>query len=666
MNISDALPEFISESNELLREMEAGLLDCAKSPTPESVNLIFRCAHTIKGSAGLFGLDHIVQFVHVIETLLDQVRQGAQPLSERLINLLLSCKDHISVLITLVESADAVPRDLEMRSTELERALREFSANDRKQCPESHATRSEQCNSLDRIGVQRAETQTHWHLCARFSTDVLQAGMDPLAFIRYLGTFCDLNSVVVLEDRLPKIGQFNPECCYLGFEIQLATAEPRERILGAFEFVQDDCTISLSAVQPELSKDTSPDVLSNRSTTPQNESPRKQSRTASIRVDTHKLDELIGHVGELIIASAGATLAARRISGIDLTEHTSRVAALVEEVRESALRLRMVKIGGVFDRFKRIVRDISADLGKSISLQISGEDTELDKILVEQITDPLTHLVRNAMDHGIEAPNVRVARGKAAAGRVTLNAFHDSGSIVIEVSDDGGGLQRDRILAKAVERGLVDQSRELTDAEVFNLIFEPGFSTAEAVTDLSGRGVGMDVVKRNITALRGRIDLRSSPGSGTTVSIRLPLTLAIINGFQVSVGNSNFVLPLESIEECIEFMGDCEHEFINLRGELLPFVRLRNLMRIPGESSRRQSVVVVRHGAERAGLVVDCLLGESQTVIKPLGKMFRNVTYVTGSSILGNGDVALILDIPALVREASQTPSPTLSLRIGA
>jgi two-component system chemotaxis sensor kinase CheA len=365
------------------------------------------------------------------------------------------------------------------------------------------------------------------------------------------------------------------------------------------------------------------------------------------------LDYLITRIGELIIAAAGANLLARRSGDTELEESTSTLAELVEQVREGALQLRMVKIGGTFNRFQRTVRDVSRELGKEIQLVVRGEDTELDKTVVERIADPLMHLVRNAIDHGIEPADVRVGRGKPAAGTVTLNAYHDSGSIVIEVSDDGGGLKRDKILAKAVERGLLEEGRTLTDSEVFNFIFEAGFSTAESVTNLSGRGVGMDVVKRNIAALRGTLAIRSEEGRGTIVTVRLPLTLAIINGFQVGVGRSSFVLPLENIEECVEFSSAGGHDFANLRGAVLPFVRLREVFGTREPPSRRQSIVVVKHAGERAGLVVDALLGESQTVIKPLGKLFRTVDCVSGSSILGNGEVALILDVAALVQQAT-------------
>ncbi|RYE85764.1 MAG: chemotaxis protein CheA, partial [Oxalobacteraceae bacterium] len=357
----------------------------------------------------------------------------------------------------------------------------------------------------------------------------------------------------------------------------------------------------------------------------------------SIRVDADKLDRMIDLVGELIIAVAGTNANAQRTGDAQLLESASILAGLVEEVRESALQLRMVKIGGTFSRFQRVVHDVARELGKDIALVVAGEDTELDKSVVEKIGDPLTHLVRNAMDHGIEPADVRVARGKPARGTVGLNAYHDSGSIVIQITDDGGGLNRERILAKALERGLIEPGRQLSDREVFSMIFEPGFSTAEKVTNLSGRGVGMDVVKRNITALRG--------------TVRLPLTLAIINGFQVGVGKSVFVVPLDVVEECVEFTPDYSSDYIDLRGSVLPYVRLRALFALGGRTPARESIVVIRQGTQRFGLVVDTLLGEWQTVIKPLSKVFAQVKGISGSSILGSGDVALILDVPSLLQQ---------------
>jgi two-component system chemotaxis sensor kinase CheA len=379
----------------------------------------------------------------------------------------------------------------------------------------------------------------------------------------------------------------------------------------------------------------------------------KRTESRSVRIDADKLDQLIDLVGELIIATASTNMIARRARVVELQEQAARLSGLVEEVRESALQLRMVKIGATFNRFQRVVHDVSRETGKDIRLIVSGEDTELDKTVVERLADPLTHLVRNAIDHGIEAPAVRRARNKPAHGTVRLNAFHDSGSVVIEVSDDGGGLKRDRILAKGIERGLVSADAGLSDGEIFDLIFEPGFSTAEQITNLSGRGVGMDVVKRNITALRGTVNLSSQEGVGTTVAVRLPLTLAIINGFLVGVGKSVFVLPLDAIEECVEFQPTPNHDYTNLRGNVLPFIRLRELFNVEGPPPARENIVVVQHAGQTTGLIVDTLHGEFQTVIKPLGKLFSQVKCISGSSLLGTGEVALILDVPALLQQAS-------------
>ncbi|WP_139132484.1 chemotaxis protein CheA, partial [Pseudomonas sp. 24 R 17] len=387
-----------------------------------------------------------------------------------------------------------------------------------------------------------------------------------------------------------------------------------------------------------------------------------------VRVNADKLDELINLVGELVIASAGASLLARSCNNDPLQEATSTVSGLVEEILDGALHLRMIPIGDTFNRFRRVVRDISQELGKDIELSISGAETELDKTVVEKIGDPLMHLLRNAMDHGIESADARRAAGKSAKGHLSLNAYHDSGSIVIEIADDGAGLNRERILQKAQERGLVAGGAVLTDQEIYNLIFEAGFSTAEAVTNLSGRGVGMDVVKRNITLLRGTVDLDSRAGQGTVVRIRLPLTLAIINGFLVGIDQSTYVIPLDMVQECIELD---EHQrqssrdtgYLDLRGEVLPLVHLRDHFSHEGPVGRRQNVVVVRYAEHKAGLVVDDLLGEFQTVIKPLGKLFGALRGISGSTILGSGAVALILDVPALLNqivhlEARTTQAP--------
>jgi two-component system chemotaxis sensor kinase CheA len=382
---------------------------------------------------------------------------------------------------------------------------------------------------------------------------------------------------------------------------------------------------------------------------------RQASEMRVVKVSADKLDKLVDLVGELVIAGASAQAMASLNKNSDLLEATAVFNKLVEEIRDNALSLRMVQIGETFNRFRRIVRDVSRELGKDIELDIQGAETELDKTIVEKISDPLMHIVRNSIDHGIESAEVRRARGKSPTGALSLNAYHESGSIVIEVADDGGGLDRARILAKALEKGLVAKGAVLSDTEIANLIFEPGFSTAAAVSNLSGRGVGMDVVRRNIDQLRGAVDVDSEEGEGTTIRIRLPLTLAIIDGFRVEVEETCYVLPMDAVIECLDlgpFLESEENHLINLRGEVLPFLRLREVFALAGPFPSRERVVVVEYGDTRAGIVVDRLMGEFQTVIKPLGELFENLKGVGGSTILGSGEVALILDVPQLVQLA--------------
>ena len=728
MNLEAALQTFFAESRELLEQMETSLLAVRQEPDPtETINAIFRAAHTIKGSAGLFGLDAVVAFTHVVESVLDEVRDGRLSLDDGLITLLLGCGDHIGALVDASE-ADAQHMDpaLLQRGEPLLAQLREKLGQPAPQALPAAAATPLEDSAFSCIASPASDADT-WHISLRFGADVLRNGMDPLSFLRYLGKLGQITGIVTLADALPAPEEMDPESCYLGFEIAFKSAADKAAIESVFDFVLDDCqlrivppqshiedyialihalpedgarlgemlqrcgtvtaheleaalaqqalaraaqssTAAALAAEPPPAGQSAPPLIGSvlveqgRVAPPvveaalEKQKRGKEARTQekqSIRVDADKLDRLINLVGELIIASAGANLIARKARNIELQEANSVLSTLVEEVRDSALQLRMVKIGATFSRFQRVVHDVSRELGKDIQLVVNGEDTELDKTVVERIGDPLTHLVRNAMDHGIDAPELRAQRGKPALGTVKLNAFHDSGSIVIEVSDDGGGLNRDKILAKAIERGLVEPGKQLSEQEIYGLIFEPGFSTADAVTNLSGRGVGMDVVKRNITALRGSVSISSQPGLGTTVSVRLPLTLAIINGFQIGVGKAVFVVPLDMVDECVEFRPEPGRDYIDLRGQVLPFIRLRELFDVSGPVGARQNIVVVKHAGHKFGLVVDALLGEAQTVIKPLSKMFAQVRGISGSSILGSGDVALILDVPLLAEHAA-------------
>jgi two-component system chemotaxis sensor kinase CheA len=712
MNLDEALKTFIIESRELLEQMEDALLRIEQEPDDaEIVNAIFRAAHTIKGSAGLFGLEYVVAFTHVAESVLDKVRSGELQVDADLVALLLESRDHIGVLVDHVAEGEEPGDAANQHGGELIVRLNAYLGKKAEAEPAGMPVEHE--HKFEKEGGDRVATD-NWHISLRFGPDVLRNGMDPLSFIRYLETLGEIVNVVTLTENIPALSDMDPESCYLGFEISFQSDADKAAIEGVFEFVRDDSQITimpphskayeyLQLIQelPELEMRLG-EILVKCGTLTQAElevtlrdqakshehPPRpigevlvekhivqatvveaalekqkqvKDSKSAEaslIRVDAEKLDQLINLIGELTIAGAGASLAAQRSGITELQEATATLSRLVEEVRDSALTLRMVQIGGTFNRFQRVVRDVSKELGKDIELVISGAETELDKTVVEKIGDPLTHLVRNSMDHGIEPADVRVANGKPVKGTLRLNAFHDSGSIVIEVSDDGGGLKKEKILRKAIERGLVQPDANLSDKEIFNLIFEPGFSTADAVSNLSGRGVGMDVVKRNITALRGTVDLDSVEGKGTTVSIRLPLTLAIIDGFLVSVGKSSFVIPLDLVVECIELSDEDrsaakERNYLSLRGQVLPYLRLRELFDIEGDRVRRENVVVVQYGNARAGLVVDTLQGEFQTVIKPLGRIFSHINGIGGSTILGSGEVALILDVPRLVQQVA-------------
>lgn len=687
INLDQALHTFIVEARELLEAMEDSLLQLESEPgDADAIGAIFRAAHTIKGSAGLFGLDPIVSFTHIVEDVLDRLREGSVAADAGLIAVLLKSGDHMLELIEVVASqggqlqAPALAREAELRTT-----LQAYQAP----C----AAHSEELEVIpDAEGSPEQGAAVLWHISLRFGQDVFRNGMDPLSFLRFLNTLGEIVTVQTLTDSMPAIEAFDAESCYLGFEIDFHSSATHAAINEVFDFVREDCVIEISkaadlADSPAPQEKPGTELVSQAADAPgqglammavaellddQRSVPRASAQQVStektdskakdgryVRVNADKLDELINLVGELVIASAGASLLARTCDNDPLQESTSTVSGLVEEILDGALRLRMIPIGDTFNRFRRVVRDVSQELGKDIELIISGAETELDKTVVEKIGDPLMHLLRNAMDHGIESAEARTAAGKPLKGHLHLNAYHDSGSIVLEIADDGAGLNRDRILEKAQERGLIAPGATLTDQEIYNLIFEPGFSTAQAVTNLSGRGVGMDVVKRNITLLRGTVDLDSKPGQGTVVRIRLPLTLAIINGFLVGIGQSTYVIPLDMVQECIELTENDrqtsrEQGYLDLRGEVLPLVYLRDHFHHDGPAARRQNVVVVRYADHKAGLVVDDLLGEFQTVIKPLGKLFGALRGISGSTILGSGAVALILDIPALLSQIVQ------------
>lgn len=705
---------FVTESREQLSALEDALLQLEGNPDDSDIlNAVFRSAHTIKGGAGVVECGFIVSFTHVVENALDRLRNGEIRLNGDLVALLLACSDHLGNLLdVLAAGAPAPDADLDAEGAALLSRLQRDWLEKRDVGDVTSSARDEPLHSS---GGGEVDTDC-WHISLRFGPDVLRNGTDPLAFLRYLASIGRIVLLETLADSMPNADQMDAESCYLGFEISFASAADKARIERVFDFVRDDCTLHILPPHSKLSdyvalvnqlpedpmrlgeilvrvgaltqaeleeglrmqeappgsdsagsappiplgeilveqKVVSPELVDAAIVKQRQVNDKRAAEARLIRIPADKLDKLIDLVGELVIAGASVNLLAANTGIGELVEATSLTGRLVESIRDAALQLRMVQIGDTFNRFTRVVRDVSRELGKDIELSISGGDTELDKSMVEKIGDPLMHLVRNAMDHGIEAPDVRVANGKPVRGRLELNAFHDSGSIIIEVADDGAGLNRDRIMAKAVERGLIQPGQVLTDIEIYNLIFEAGFSTAEQVSNLSGRGVGMDVVRRNIQSLRGTVEVSSTAGQGSRFAIRLPLTLAIIDGFLIEVGRSAYVIPLDSVVECIELTQDSEgRDYINLRGEVLPFVRLREMFEFRDEAPERQNVVVVQYAGLKAGIVVDNLMGEFQTVIKPLGTIFHHVKGIGGSTILGSGEVALILDVQALIHRCT-------------
>ena len=728
--IAAARVGFLDEAADMLQQFEQALLVMETDPADaENLNAAFRAAHTIKGTAGLFGCDAVVLFTHEVETLLEGLRSGALAVTDAISAALLEGLDQMAALLDEVRTGRSSPAVAE-RSQVLGARLRHLygapaAAAADASAPDAAAAPAAAASAASAAGA--------WHLSLRFGPDALRNGLDPLAFIRYLANLGQITGCAVVSDDMPALADLDAEACHLGFELGLRTPAGQDEIERVFEFAADDCSLQIlppdadgSAFEQlldlrcqgdgaateallalwagigvgmgQLSQDTSPaaaeadaaaaaddsattataaqpaaaPAAERRAETTDRRAGRDRRAPAEarfVKVRADKLDHLIDLIGELVIAGSGAQMVANQEGSALFLEATQRVSDLVQATRDGALALRMVPVGETFSRFQRVVRDTSKQLGKEIEFVVTGGDTELDKSMVELIADPLMHLVRNSLDHGIELPAEREAAGKPATGRLGIDACHEGGSIVITVSDDGRGLRRDRILAKAIERGLLPEGAVPSDAEVWQLIFAPGFSTADKVTDLSGRGVGMDVVKRNIEALRGQIALTSSEGQGTRTQIRLPLTLAMIDGFLTLVGGVHYVLPLGVVSECIAVPKEClavparTCGTFDLRGEVLPYIDLALFYGVvPGAASeaepQRRSLVVVRDGAVRVGLVVDRLLGEHQTVIKPLAGIFRHLKALAGSTILGSGDVALVLDMQGLLAAALQAQQP--------
>ncbi len=635
---------FFEESREGLDAMEAGLLALEDGlQDPEIINSVFRAAHSIKGGAGTFGFEAIAALTHVLETLLDELRSGKRALEGNAVDAMLGSVDVLRALLREAEHGQAAdPAAVKTVTDRLQGVL----AGD---APVTTAI------------AKQDETPDAWQIGFVPAPSLFMSGNDPLRIIRELETLGSLHVEPRME-RLPGFEQLDPLEAYLAWDLGLVGKVPRSRIEDTFAWVVDDCELDIRPAAPPS--------LAVKALEPAGAAPSAAAEAAkpaaagnhdaetSIRVSVDKVDALINLVGELVITQAmlkqvsgglDPVHAERLFAGLDLLERNTR------DLQEAVIGVRMLPVDAVFRRFPRLVRDLSSRLGKQVRLRTIGEGTELDKGLIEKIADPLVHLVRNSIDHGLEMPDVRRDAGKDETGTITLAASHQGGHIVIEVSDDGRGLNRDKILAKAIERG-INVPDNPTDAQVWDLIFQPGFSTADAVTDLSGRGVGMDVVRRNIQALGGEVQLESRGGAGTRVLIRLPLTLAILDGMTVSVAGETLILPLAYVLEALQPQADDirtmagEGRVLRVRGEYLPILSLGDYYGYPTAPAADPLVVVVEGDGQKIALEVDELLGQQQVVVKNIENNYRRISGVSGATILGDGRVALIVDIGGLVR----------------
>ncbi|QYO76159.1 chemotaxis protein CheA [Devosia salina] len=675
MNISDPTETFRQEARELLDQLEAGLLDLEQDPAnADLINSTFRALHTIKGSGAMFGFTAVAEFVHEFETAFDQVRKGQTKANSALIEVALDAKDHIHRLIE-------APEDRISGGDEILAHLRRIIAGGPvdTETPVKPKAKAKTTKAADAPPPPPAATAI-WRLEFYLPADALIYGTNPALLLEELAEIGPTR-VTALTDRIPALDVLDPETPHVGWRVDIEAVDPTAAIDDVFLFLRDTMELTLTRLDERTETDAQaepdgePDALSEASSAPEPaptaatlaaQSPTPKPRqgagadtadraaASSLRVPAERLDELMDRVGELVIAQARLSQIAGLSSDTALKTIAEELERLSSGLRDTTMGIRMVPIGTLFSRFRRLIHDLSGELGKPIEFITAGEDTELDKTMIERLADPLVHLIRNSVDHGLESAEKRAAAGKPPKGVVRLSAVYSGAEVAISVTDDGAGLDTARIRAKAEENGLIAPDAKLTEQELHHLIFAPGFSTAKEVTSLSGRGVGMDVVKRTIDGLRGTIDVTSKPGEGSTMTLRLPLTLAIIDGMLVRVGNGRYTIPLAAVEECVELPEGIEahakgRNFLDIRGALVPYLRLREVFGTAAEPEPHQKVVIVSSGEGRVGLVVDQIIGNNQTVIKQLSKLHSGIKSFSGATILGDGTVALILDTAHLV-----------------
>jgi len=686
------------EAYELLAELETSLLELEENGgDAELIGRIFRALHTIKGSGSMFGFDDIASFTHEVETVFDMVRNSLLPVTKELIDLTLSSRDFIKILLDEPESAD------KRKAGEIIESLRKLSpvikmADEVKNSPVPPAP-----------GANQSDKHVTYRIRFRPPVDIFAKGINPVLLINELTSLGEC-TIVAQTDAIPQIVDIDPETCYTYWDIVLTTDLGINAIKDVFIFIEDDSEININVLHDSSTSETETghkkigEILVERGDLTekdirkalrkqkpigeflinakmvdtgkidsalaeqqhlkgikQKEQQKEQPADAasSIRVASDKLDSLVNLVGEMVTVQARLSQLSAFRNDPELLSVAEEVERLTGELRDQTMSIRMLPIGTTFSKFKRLVRDLSNELGKEIELTTEGAETELDKTVIEKLNDPMVHLIRNCIDHGIETPEMRKAVGKPAQGMVHLSAKHSGAYVLIEIMDDGTGLNADAIRAKAVDKGMIAHDAELTEKEICSLVLAPGFSTAKTVTNVSGRGVGMDVVKRAIDNLRGSISISSDKGIGTTITLRLPLTLAIIEGLLVEIGKEYFVLPLSAVEECVELTRQDVanahgRHLANVRGQIVPYLRLREQFAINGKQPDIEQIVIVGVEGHRVGFVVDNVIGEHQTVIKTLGRVYKDIEGISGATILGDGTVALILDIQKLVQTAER------------
>ena len=701
---------FFEEANELLESLEGYLLSLEENPTDkEIISAVFRIMHTIKGSSGMFGFDAISSFTHEVESAFDAIRNGVAPVTPEVIKLTLQSRDHILEMLGGNNSKEESARLIE----EFKQVMSSFKNNkETVATPQEQVvtTKTSEPNNVPvtvpikktTVASSKPHTEdsnlTTWRISFTPSPSILWNGTRPSLMIKELTEMGDA-TVILFTKNIPPLSQIEPTTCYLAWDIILTTAQTQQEIQDVFIFldetsiikiepvdVSEDVTLKLGEIlvnRKHISQEVLESFLSERkpigeqlveknlisseslhsalaeqehikSVTKAKENAQANAPLAttqqSIRVSSDKLDQLIDLVGELVTFNARLGQHAQSVNNSTLLMLSEQSERLIIALRNNAMDMRMLPIGTIFTRFRRLVHDLSADMHKNIELVTEGAETELDKTVIEKLNDPLIHMIRNSVDHGIETREERIAKGKNPQGTVKLIAQHAGAFVLIIISDDGAGLNKEKIYQKAVDKGLVAPGTDVSDNDIYNMIFLPGFSTADKVSSVSGRGVGMDVVKKDITALNGTVSIESHPGEGTDFILKIPLTLAIIEGMLVQIGSGTFVIPLSNIQECMEFKpehGDdgkvCSH--ITARGEFLPYINLREWFEITDPMPASQQVVIVNDQDSSLGLVVDKVIGNNQTVIKPLGDLYKNVEGLSGATVLGDGSVALILDV---------------------